>query len=258
MSAITLSVIVITKNEARNIEDCLKSVAFADEWVVLDGGSSDNTCEIAQAFGARVVRSENWPGFGKQKNRVLAEARGDWVLSIDADERVSAELAASIGSAVQNAPAGASAVAAYELSRLSRFCGQWMLHGNWYPDHVLRLFRRESARFSDDLVHERLLPQGEVGRLNGHLLHETMPNLDDALGKMNRYTTGRAIDLVRRGKRGGLASAVSHAMWTFVRGYIFRRGFLDGHLGFVLAWYNAESTYYRYLKMWLLTREPNE
>ena len=144
MSAITLSVIVITKNEARNIEDCLKSVAFADEWVVLDSGSSDNTCEIAQAFGARVVRNENWPGFGKQKNRVLAEARGDWVLSIDADERASAELATSIRSAVQNASAGASAVVAYELSRLSRFCGQWMRHGDWYPDYVLRLFRREN------------------------------------------------------------------------------------------------------------------
>jgi glycosyltransferase involved in cell wall biosynthesis len=252
MSAITLSVIVITKNEARDIADCLASVAFADERVVLDSGSSDATCDIARSLGARVVQSDDWPGFGVQKNRALAQARGEWVLSIDADERLSAELAASIRAALARADGDAAGVAGYELSRRSRFCGQWMHHGDWYPDVVLRLFRRERGRFSDDLVHERLHVDGPVRRLAGELLHETMPTLDDALDKMNRYSSGRALDKVRGGARGGLGTALVHGAWAFFRCYLLRRGFLDGRLGFVLAVYVAEGTYYRYLKMGLL------
>ncbi|MCI4430191.1 MAG: glycosyltransferase family 2 protein, partial [Burkholderiales bacterium] len=146
-----LSVVVITKNEAGHIADCLKSVPFADEWVVLDSASSDATRAIAQGLGARVEASADWPGFGAQKNRALALARGQWVLSIDADERVSAELAREIVDALQRERVAPTGVAGFELSRLSRFCGQWMHHGDWYPDRVLRLFRRGSARFSDDL-----------------------------------------------------------------------------------------------------------
>ena len=142
----------------------------------------------------------------------------------------------------------------YELSRLSSFCGQWMRHGDWYPDRVLRLFRRDAGRFSDDMVHERLIVDGLVGTLDGELLHDSMPTLDNAIDKMNRYTTGRALDKVRAGQRGGLASALSHGLWAFVRCYLVRRGFLDGRLGFVLAVYVAEGTYYRYLKMGLLAR----
>ena len=252
MPAISLSVIVITKNEARHIEECLQSVAFADEWVVLDSGSTDATCEIARAWGARVESSGSWPGFGAQKNRALALARGEWVLSIDADERVSPELAVSIAAALKQAQISATAadaVAAFEVSRLSRFCGQWIRHGDWYPDRVLRLFKREKARFSDDLVHERLLVQGRVARLRGELLHDTMPSLHDALDKMNRYSTGRATDKLRQGGRGGLGAALLHSAWAFLRCYGLKRGFLDGRLGFVLAVYIAEGTYYRYLKM---------
>ena len=244
-----LSVIVITKNEARHIADCLKSVAFADEWVVLDGGSTDATCEIASALGARVERSGAWPGFGAQKNRALALARGDWVLSIDADERVSPPLAKSIRAALQQERTSPTDVAGFEISRLSRFCGQWMRHGDWYPDRVLRLFRRTHGRFSDDLVHERLKIDGPVQRLQGELMHETMPTLHDALDKMNRYSTGRSLDKLRQGGRGGLGAALLHGVWAFVRCYLLKRGFLDGRLGFVLAVYVAEGTYYRYLKM---------
>jgi glycosyltransferase involved in cell wall biosynthesis len=251
--AATLSVILITRNESRNVLACLQSVAFADEWIVVDAGSSDDTRELAAGFGARVVTTADWPGFGPQKNRALALARGRWVLSIDADERVSAELGVQIRAAVARA---ADVPAGYELSRLSSFCGQWMRHGDWYPDRVLRLFRREAGRFSDDLVHERLVLDGRSARLPGHLLHHTMATLDDALAKMNRYSGGRAQDLVRSGRRGSIASALGHGLWAFVRGYIFRRGFLDGRLGFVLALYAAEGTYYRYLKMWLLARAP--
>jgi len=251
-AAIELSVILITRNESRHVLACLQSVAFADEWIVVDSGSDDDTCEIASAFGAQVVRTADWPGFGAQKNRALALARGRWVLSIDADERVSDALAAEIRAAIAND----GTAAGYELSRLSSFCGQWMRHGDWYPDRVLRLFRRDAGRFSDDLVHEHVELRGALGRLQGDLLHESMTGLDDALAKLNRYSSGRALDMQRGGKRGSVASALGHAAWTFVRGYVLRRGFLDGRLGLVLALYAAEGTYYRYLKLWLQQRKP--
>ncbi|WP_280154993.1 glycosyltransferase family 2 protein [Piscinibacter sp. XHJ-5] len=259
-----LSVILITRNEAHNIAACLQSVGFADEWIVVDSSSDDGTREIAERCGARVTTTSDWPGFGVQKNRALAQAQGRWVLSIDADERVSEQLAANILRVVadvtsgqephassQGAPRGA---VGYELSRLSSFCGQWMRHGDWYPDRVLRLFRRGTGRFSDDLVHERLLIDGPIGRLEGELLHDSMPTLENAIDKMNRYSSGRALDKVRAGRQGGLASALSHGLWAFIRCYLLRRGFLDGRLGLVLAVYVAEGTYYRYLKMGLLAR----
>ncbi|HUG21931.1 glycosyltransferase family 2 protein [Piscinibacter sp.] len=250
MPAINLSVILITRNEADNIAGCLASVAFADEWIVVDSNSSDATREIAGRFGAKVTRTDDWPGFGAQKNRALALASGRWVLSIDADERVSDELAAQIRRVVGSDDAAAG----YELSRLSSFCGQWMRHGDWYPDRVLRLFRRGAGCFTDDLVHERLDVEGPTGRLKGDLLHDSMPSLDNAIDKMNRYTTGRALDKLRAGGKGGLAPALSHGVWAFLRCYLLRRGFLDGRLGFVLAVYVAEGTYYRYLKMGLLAQ----
>jgi len=248
----TLSVILITRNEAAHVGGCLASVAFADEWIVVDGGSTDATCELARQFGATVVSADDWPGFGAQKNRALALARGRWVLSIDADERVTPELAASIRSVIE---ADGQPVA-YEISRLSSFCGQWMRHGDWYPDRVLRLFRREAGRFSNDRVHERLIVEGPVARLRGELLHDSMPTLEGALDKMNRYSSGRALDKVQAGQTGGLAAAASHALWAFFRCYVLKRGLLDGRLGFVLAVYVAEGTYYRYLKMGLLAYPP--
>jgi glycosyltransferase involved in cell wall biosynthesis len=251
MADIRLSVTLITHNESRHIAACLKSVAFADEWVVVDSGSTDGTREIAESMGARVVKTEDWPGFGVQKNRALDLARGRWVLSIDADERVSEPLAARIRTVIQNE----QTADAYELSRVSRFCGQWMRHGDWNPDRVLRLFRRERGRFTDDLVHERLEVSGRVERLAGDLLHDTMPTLDDALDKLNRYSTGRALDKVKAGRSGGLGAALGHGLWAFLRCYLLKRGFLDGRLGFVLAIYQAEGTYYRYLKMGLLAQQ---
>ena len=267
MPATQLSVILITHNEAHNVAGCLESVAFADEWIVVDSASTDGTRDIAERFGAKVTNTADWPGFGPQKNRALAQATGRWVLSIDADERVSAELAASIRDVLARDTSGhlahpstqalATTAVGYELSRLSSFCGQWMRHGDWYPDRVLRLFRRESGRFTNDLVHERLVVDGRIGRLQGELLHESMPTLESAIDKLNRYSTGRAADKVRAGKIGGLWAALTHGLWAFIRCYGLRRGFLDGRLGFVLAVYVAEQTYYRYLKMGLLVNpEP--
>ena len=251
MSVPLLSVVLITHNEAANIAACLASVGFADEWIVVDSASTDGTADIARSAGAHVTVTPDWPGFGAQKNRALALATGRWVFSIDADERVTPELAASIGRVVAADDAG---VAGYELSRLSNFCGQWMHHGDWYPDRVLRLFKREAARFSDDLVHERTIVDGRIARLRGELLHHSMPTLEGALDKMNRYSSGRAADKVAAGGRGGLAAALTHGFWAFARCYILHRGFLDGRLGFVLAVYVAENTYYRYLKMGLLAQ----
>lgn len=243
-----LSVIVITRNEVLRLRRCLASVSFAQECIVVDSGSTDGTVELARALGAQVTTTTDWPGFGAQKNRALALARGDWVLSLDADEWLDDALAAQVRAVVE---APGVPACSHTLSRLSSFCGQWMRHSGWYPDPVLRLFPRGSARFSDDLVHERLLCTLPTRPLPGHLLHESMSTLTVANDKMNRYSSGRAADLHARGRRGGLGKAVGHGFWAFVRTYVLKRGFLDGRMGFILAVHNAETSYYRYLKMWL-------
>ncbi|MES2978803.1 MAG: glycosyltransferase family 2 protein [Pseudomonadota bacterium] len=250
----SLSVIVIARNEAHHIADCLRSAAFADELVVLDSGSTDGTQAIAQSLGAKVHSTVDWPGFGPQKNRALALAAGDWVLSLDADERVTPALKDEILAAMRT---GAHEV--YSFPRLSSYCGQYMRHSGWYPDRVPRLFRRGAARFSDDLVHERLVFSGVCGQLTADLLHETYEDLEAVLDKVNRYSSAGALDYAARGKSGSLGKALAHGVWAFLRSYFFRRGFLDGKMGFVLAVSNAEASYYRYLKLWLLPKsaEPS-
>ncbi len=245
-----LSVILITRNEADNVTACLESVDFADEWIVVDSGSTDDTVQRAREFGAHVVPTRDWPGFGVQKNRALALATGEWVLSIDADERVDAALAAEIRAAIarQDGPD------LYELPRLSSYCGHFMRHGGWWPDPVLRLFRREHARFSDDKVHERVVPTtptAPIARLKTPLLHYSFRDLDSVLDKVNRYSTAGAQAMGDRGKRVSFGSAVGHGVWAFLRTYVVKRGFLDGKYGFMLAVSNAEGTYYRYLKRML-------
>jgi glycosyltransferase involved in cell wall biosynthesis len=238
-----LSVIVITYNEAANIAACLESVAWADEIVVVDSGSSDETAAICRRYTQRVEITD-WPGFGPQKNRALERATGDWVLSIDADERVTPELRAEIEQAL-----AAPAADAYELPRLSSYLGQAMRHGGWWPDYVTRLFRRGTARFSDARVHETLVVTGRVGRLRQPLLHHPFRRLDQVIGKMDSYSTAAAMSLAERGRSAGLGSAVVHGFFAFLRTYVLRGGFLDGRLGFVLAVSNAEGAYYKYLKL---------
>lgn len=245
-----LSVVLITRNEIHNIGACLRSVAFADEVVVVDSGSSDGTVEAARAAGARVLVTPDWPGFGPQKARALAEATGDWVFSIDADEQVTPELAQAIQAAIHSGKHDA-----YEVNRRSNYCGQYMAHSGWYPDRVLRLFRRGTARFSDDLVHERVIAPGPMGRLAGDLLHNSMPHFESVIDKLDRYSTAGAVALMRKGVRGSLAKALGHGWWAFMRTYVLKLGFLDGRLGLALAISNAEGTYYRYMKLWLLQRK---
>lgn len=245
-----LSVIVITRNEQANIEACLASVSFAREVVVLDSGSTDATVALAQAAGARVERTGDWPGFGPQKNRALALATQPWVLSIDADERVPPELREEI-LAVLAAPTAD----AWSMPRRSSFCGQYMAHSGWYPDRVTRLFRRGTARFSDDIVHERLLTDGPAAALRHDLIHESFRDLETVLDKANSYSTAGARRLLAEGREASFGAALAHGLWAFVRTYILRLGFLDGRLGLALAIANAEGTYYRYLKLWLLRRD---
>ena len=245
----SLSVIVITRNESARLEACLASVAFASERVVLDNGSTDDTPAIAQALGARVARTEDWPGFGAQKNRALDLATGDWVLSIDADERVTPQLREQVEAVLAD-----PRFDAYTVNRRSSYCGQYMRHSGWYPDRLVRLFRRGSARFSDHAVHESLQVRGTIGRLDGELLHESYADFEAVLDKVNRYSTAGAHDLHRRGVRGSPGKALGHGLWAFLRTYLFKRGFLDGRLGLALAISNAEGTYYRYVKLWLMQR----
>ena len=248
----SLSVVVIVKNEARNIGVCLRSVAFADEIVVLDSGSTDGTPQIARSLGASVTIDSDWQGFGVQKNRALALATCDWVLSIDADERVSRELQSAIRHAI-----GAPAFDVYCFPRSSSYCGQFMRRSGWYPDYVTRLFRRGSARFSDDLVHEKVIASERVGKLQPPLLHESFRNFEAVLDKTNRYSTAGAQMLFDKGRNASLGKAVGHGLWAFLRTYFLQLGMLDGRMGLVLAISNAEGTYYRYLKLWLLQRNAS-
>ncbi|HVY59577.1 MAG TPA: glycosyltransferase family 2 protein [Xanthobacteraceae bacterium] len=243
-----MSAIVITRNEAANIAACLDSVAFCDERIVVDSGSDDGTIEIATRKGARVV-SRAWEGFGPQKNFALSLAAGDWILSIDADERVSPALAAAIRAAMDEDRADG-----YEMARRSRFLGREMRHSGWSPDYVLRLFRRGAARFSDDLVHERVICDGKVARLAQPLDHFPVLRLEDAISRMDRYSTAGARMLSAKGRRVSFASGITHGLWSFLRAYVWRLGFLDGREGFLLAVANAEGTYYRYMKAWLAGR----
>ena len=249
-----LSVIIITKDEAANIRACLESVGWADEIIVVDSGSSDGTVEICRDFGAKVF-VHDWLGFGVQKNRALSYATREWVLSIDADERVTPELRAAIEVVLRK---DADTCAGYQISRLSSYCGRFMRHSGWYPDHIVRLFRRGSARFSDDLVHERLLVEGSVAQLEGMLLHYSFDNLEEVLYKVNQYSSAGAQMMRQRGRRATLIGAVLRGLWSFVRTYLLRGGFLDGREGFMLAVSNAEGTYYRYLKLLLIQEMQKE
>ncbi|NTV10458.1 MAG: glycosyltransferase family 2 protein [Zoogloea sp.] len=242
MSA-TLSVILITRNEAALIRETLASVAWADEIVVVDSGSTDGTVEICREFTDKVFVTADWPGFGPQKNRALAHASCDWVLALDADERVTPELAAEVRTVLADPEAEV-----YSLPRLSTFMGREIRHGDWWPDEVTRLFRRGAARYSDDLVHERLVFGGKTGRLRGLLRHESIRSLEQMFAKMNHYTSAGAERMKARGRQGGMAKAVGHGLWAFLRTYLFKRGFLDGREGFILAVSAAESSYYRYIK----------
>lgn len=243
----SLGIAIITKNAAAHLDDCLKAVTWADQLVILDSGSADNTLEIARRYGAKIHQTPDWPGFGPQKNRCIALLDTDWILALDADEVITPELGAEIREAI-NAPQSD----VYALPRLSNYCGRWMRHSGWYPDFVPRLFKRDSARYSEDLVHERLVFDSSPCRLQNEMLHYSFDDLDQVLAKVNSYSTAGARQRQQRGQQAGLGKAIWHGLLAFFRSYVLRRGFLDGREGFILAVSNAEGTYYRYLKLMYL------
>ncbi|MGB0663341.1 MAG: glycosyltransferase family 2 protein [Pontibacterium sp.] len=244
-----LSVIIITRNESANIADCLKSVAWADEIVVVDSGSSDDTVAICREYGCKVLETD-WPGFGMQKNRALAMATQPWVLSIDADERVSPELKAELLAAMNSD----EAVAGFEIPRLSSYCGRFIKHSGWHPDYVLRLFRRDKAEFTNDLVHEKVVVKGQCQKLKSSLIHYSFTSLDQVVDKMNQYSQLSAQAQFEAGKRSTVKKAVFKGAFSFLRTYILKAGFLDGSHGLMLAISNAQGTYYKYAKLALLSQ----
>jgi glycosyltransferase involved in cell wall biosynthesis len=244
-----LSAIIITYNEAKNLPDCLESVAFCDEVIVVDRGSEDETQAIARAAGAKVIE-QAWLGYGPQKNVALSHATGEWALSLDADERIPAGLAAEIGTAMTRGDANG-----YDMPRSSSFLGRPMRHSGWWPDRVLRLFRREQGRFTDDVVHERVVVDGKIAHLKEAIEHQPVRRIEQAVSRVDRYSSLGAEKLIKKGRRVGFFTALGRGWFAFVRTYVLQLGFLDGREGFILAVCNAEGTYYRYLKAWLATRE---
>ncbi len=249
-----LSAIVITKNEERVIGRCLRSLAFCDELLLIDSGSTDRTVEIARASGATVLEYTDWQGPATQRNRGIDAACGPWCLLLDADEWVEPPLRDEIAAAVGRAPAAA----AFEMPRLSSYCGRYMRHGGWWPDRVVRLIRKGAARYVGGIVHERCVVDGELGRLRQPLLHESFRDLEQVLAKMNAYSTWGAQELSRSGLRPSLTRAVAHGAFSFLRTYVLKAGFLDGRHGFMLAVSNAEGTYYKYLKAMLSAGSPRD
>jgi glycosyltransferase involved in cell wall biosynthesis len=246
----SLSVIVISKDEAHDIRDCLASVAWADEIIVLDSGSSDETVNIAREFTSHVYTSADWQGFGIQKNRALAYASKDWVLSLDADERVDHTLQSEIQQVLKHPQFDI-----YFMPRLSSFCGRFIYHSGWRPDYVARLFKRGSAEFSYKLVHESLAFTSPAGYLKQSLIHISYQNLHEVLDKMQRYAMLGAAELHAKNKHASLLGAIGHGVWAFMRTYIIRLGFLDGAQGLMLALNNAETTYYKYLQLYFLNKK---
>ncbi len=240
-----LSLVVITRDAATEIAACLASAAFVAETLVVDSGSRDDTVEIARARGARVL-SHPWQGFGPQKRFAVAQASHDWVLCLDADERVSPELEYAIRARFAS---GTPAAAAFAIARRNRFLGRWLAHGEGYPDWIVRLFDRRRARWTDDAVHEHVVADGPVERLEGDLLHASAESIDDYIAKQNRYTTLQAQAMHERGERASFARLALSPLARFVRFYIVKGGFLDGAAGFAHVAIGAFASFLKYAKL---------
>jgi glycosyltransferase involved in cell wall biosynthesis len=238
-----LTVAVIALDAESQIGPLLASAGFADELLVVDSGSRDGTVALAQRMGARVVH-QDWLGFGRQKQFAVSAARHDWVLCLDADERVTPALAASVAKTLAD-----PRYKAYRVARRNRFLGRWLSHGEAYPDWSLRLFHRGHAGWSNDEVHETVLTTAEVGRLDGDLLHESAEDVATYLAKQNRYTTLHAEALYRQGVRAGYARLLVNPLVRFIKFYFLRLGILDGGPGFAHVAIGCQNTFHKYLKL---------
>jgi glycosyltransferase involved in cell wall biosynthesis len=247
-----LSAVLITRNAAAVLEPCLDSLAFADEIVVVDSASNDGTVELATRKGARVVQKE-WLGFGRQKQFAVERASHDWVLCLDADERVSPQLAQSIQEAL-----AAPASPVYRMARRNRFLGRWLSHGEGYPDWSPRLFNRMNARWSDDLVHEKVLFAVTPGTLRGDLMHESAEDLSAYLERQNRYTTLAARQAFEEGRSASLAHLFLSPVVRFIKFYLMRLGFLDGLPGLLHISIGCINSYVKYMKLIELHQEEKQ
>jgi glycosyltransferase involved in cell wall biosynthesis len=245
---LALSLVVVAHDAGRELADCLGSARFASEAIVVDSGSRDDTVEIARRFGARVV-VQPWLGYGPQKNFAVAQAASDWVLCLDADERVSPELERSMREAMQEPQH-----AAYAMARRNRFLGRWLAHGEGYPDWNVRLFDRRRGRWSEDVVHEHVLVDGPVGRLRGDLLHASAESFDRYLDKQNRYTTLQAEAMHARGERSSSLRLVLSPLARFLRFYVLRAGFLDGSAGLIHSAVGSFASFCKHAKLRALER----
>ncbi len=245
-----VSVVIIAYNEAVRLSACLRSVKFADEIVLVDSGSTDGTVELAESQGCRVVR-QTWLGFGRQKQFAVQQASHDWVLCLDADERVSAELRTNILKLLAQPPLRK----AYRMPRCNYFMGRWLRHGEGYPDPVLRLFDRRYAAWSDDPVHEKVLTAMPLGELNGDLLHESQDTLDHYLTKQNRYTTLQAERLHQQSVTVSAAKIIFSPAFRFIKMYVFRLGFLDGMPGLIHILIGCWNSAMKYAKLYSLSRD---
>ena len=239
-----LSVCIVAMNEEDRLPDCLRSADFADEWIVVDSHSTDRTREIAAEFGAKVIERD-WPGHVEQKNFALDQAEHDWVLCLDADERVSPELRASLLAALERGdlPDG------FEMARRTWYLGRWIRHGGWYPDRKLRLFRRSKARWGGTNPHDHVKTDGRVERLDGDLLHYSYRSLSDHLKTIDFFTTIAAREKHARGRRAGLLDLVGRPAWKLLRMYVLKAGFLDGVAGLVFAVTGAYYVFLKYAKL---------
>lgn len=248
----TLSICVVTKNEAHNIVDCLSAVSWANEIVVIDSMSTDNTVELCKKFTDKVIVAP-WLGCGPQKKQVFSMATSDWVLMLDADERVTPELAAEIKQVLANPNLPYNG---YQIPFQSYFCGKKIRFGDWYNEQHLRLFKRTEGEIIPRLIHFGTKVNGRIGKLTGKIIHYSFPNVTTVINKMNNYSTDGAKHKFSEGKTTSIWSAIGHGLFAFLRGYIFKLGFLDGRQGFMLAVGNAEGSYYKYLKLLELQQHP--
>lgn len=239
-----VSVAVVALDEEERIRPCLESVAWADEVIVVDAGSRDRTVAIARQFTDRVLVRE-WAGYATQKNFAVAQCAGEWVLSLDADERVSGALREEIRATL----AGDPPLAGFFIPRQNLFRGRWLRHGGLFPDYQLRLFRRGRGAFAERAVHEAVRLEGPAGRLRAPLVHESYRNVADFVARANRYSDLAARELARAGRGGGVGDLVLRPAWRFLSMYVLRAGFLDGGEGFLLAVLYAYYVFLRAAKV---------
>jgi len=249
----SLTATVITLNEAANIRDCLASLAFADEILVIDSGSTDGTPDLAREAGARVIERE-WPGYPEQKDFAASQATHDWILSIDADERVTPELAAEIARTVEQPGDRAG----FRLLRVTFHLGRWIRTTDWYPDYQLRLYDRRQASWASEprrLVHESVTARGPVGQLQHELQHYAYRDVAHHHETMQRYTTLAARQMADAGRRAGLVDLMIHPPAAFLRNFVLKRGFLDGAPGLIISAMNAHYVFLKFAKLWALQED---